>query len=93
MSTKKRGLQYTDEQAEQVAEVVKEAPKKEKTLADVFAETKVGARVSLRVPGKIWWEYIRTEDGYERIAVPGFNPGPEHSIVKSEDFAKYEWRY
>ena len=86
MATKKRGLQYTDEQ------VNTEAPK-EKTLTDVFNETKVNEQISIRAPGKTWWRYIRTEDGYERLAVPGFNPGPEHSAIKPEDFSKYEWRY
>lgn len=91
MATKKRGLQYTDEQAG--AEATEVETPKGKTLADVFAETKVNAQISLCAPGKPWWRYTRTEEGYERNAVPGFNPGSEHSFVKPEDFSKYDWRY
>ena len=96
MATKKRGLQYTDEQAgvEQGNEAAHEEPvkAKEKTLANVFAETKEGAKIELRAPGGVWCAYTRTADGYERDVVIGFHPGPEHSFVNKGDFDGYEWR-
>ena len=83
----------TEKGKEEVVEKKRARPRK-KTLHDVFAETEPGARVELlhRETGGAWWRYTRTCDGYERDAVPGFDPGPENKHVQEEDFDKYEWR-